>query len=316
MRNISLIGVSFALILGSIEAQSSLASSVNRSELFTKIKIQKNEIKKIGDRLDAVGKEVVEANELLQFIKETFEDTGDPDLVLDDLEEADQVLKDIENEVDSISKKLALINETLKEISNIVRKFKLTRLERELKMAFELLDTVERRFSGDREKVASSRKAFDQLAKKISSSLTAVGGSDLKPVDDSGVEASIVFVDDGRTLRVVGTATGLDPAETYLSNIYDVGSVSEGPGACVPSIFDPKDPDFILPTMFLGFWEVDADGNGRLCAINTNSGADFVPLDKIGTVSVRLIVAPPPAPDAPPMTQLVACGRVNEQRRP
>ncbi len=62
--------------------------------------------------------------------------------------------------------------------------------------------------------------------------------------------------------------------------------------------------------MFLGFWEVDQDGNGRLSVVNTNDGFDYVPLDKIGTVSVRLFVAPPPEPGAPPITELVACGQV------
>ena len=142
----------------------------------------------------------------------------------------------------------------------------------------------------------------------VSSSKVKVGRANLRPIDESGIAARIMFVDDGTTLMVTGKAKGLDPAGSYLSNIYDIGSFPSGPGACGPTIFDPQDPNFILPTMFLGFWEVDKDGNGKLFAVNTNAGADFVPLDKIGTVSIRLFIAPPPAPGAPPVTELVACG--------
>ena len=142
---------------------------------------------------------------------------------------------------------------------------------------------------------------------------TIMGKANLSQTDNSGVKASIQFVDDGTMLMVIGTATGLNPNESYLSNIYDIRSAPGGPEACRPTIFDPGDPDFILPTMFLGFWTVDADGSGTLFAINTNFGLDYVPLDKIGTVSVRRFVAPPMFPGAPPVTELVACGNVAEQ---
>ena len=128
----------------------------------------------------------------------------------------------------------------------------------------------------------------------------------------TNIRAVFSFVDDGTTLTVTGTAKGLDPGETYLSNIYDLDSVADGPDACAPAIFDPRDPDFILPTMFLGFWTVDEDGVGKLFATNTNGGADHVPLDKIGTVSVRLVAGPPTMPGGPPETKLVACGSVSE----
>ncbi|MCG8408315.1 MAG: hypothetical protein MI923_24200 [Phycisphaerales bacterium] len=318
MRNIKLKELSFALVvtLVLIETQSSLALSDDRSELLTKIRIQRTAIKRAGDQLNSVEKGIAEADKTLNVIKKTLDETGDPELVLDDLAKADRILKRIESTINFISTQTASIEAVLKTIAEIVRESGLTKLETELKEAFTLLDETNKRLRSDEEKAESVRKAFGQVADKISLALTAVGRSNLKSVDETGVDAKIVFVEDGTTLMVIGTATGLDPAETYFSNIYDIGSASEGPGACVPSIFDPKDPDFILPTMFLGFWEVDADGNGRLCAINTNDGADFVPLDKIGTVSVRLIVGPPPAPDAPPMNELVACGSVNSRPRP
>ena len=88
--------------------------------------------------------------------------------------------------------------------------------------------------------------------------------------------------------------------------IYDVGSVAEGPRACAPSIFSPADPNFILKTMFLGQWEVDAKGRGKLSTLNTNGGFNFVPLSKIGNVSVRRL--PDGIPGGPSV--LEACGAV------
>jgi len=137
-----------------------------------------------------------------------------------------------------------------------------------------------------------------------------VGNSTLDPADGSIVRARLVFLESGVDLIVLGTATGLTPGSTYLSNIYDIDSVATGPDACLPAIFDPTDPDFLLPTMFLGTWEVDDTGVGRLVAINTNNGEDFVPLRKIGTVSIRQFIAP----GTPPETVLDACGVVSTQK--
>ncbi len=144
----------------------------------------------------------------------------------------------------------------------------------------------------------------------------STGTAQLHPIDDSRVLATIHFADDGVNLLVTGVATGLDPGETYLTLIYDNGSVAGGPRACAPTIFDPGNPDFLLATMLVGFWEVDDDGVGTLTAINTNNGADFVPLEKFRNTSVRRFIAPPPAPGAPPVTELVACGHVASNRRP
>ena len=142
------------------------------------------------------------------------------------------------------------------------------------------------------------------------------GQATLPAINGSGISARIEFVDDGATLTVTGTASGLDPAESYVTLIYDNGSVPGGPNACQPTVFDPNDPDFLLGTMLIGFWEIDPDGNGTLSATNTNFGADYVPLDRFRSTSVRRIVGPPPAPGAPPLTELVACGHVATQPRP
>ncbi len=138
------------------------------------------------------------------------------------------------------------------------------------------------------------------------------GKANLHQINKSGIKARVQFRDDGTTLAVTGTATGLDPGESYLTLIYDTGSVPSGPKACQPTIFDPTDPDFLLATMFIGFWAVDADGQGTLEAVNTNGGFDYVPLDKFKNTSVRLVTGPPPKGSVIPMTELVACGHVSE----
>ncbi len=85
---------------------------------------------------------------------------------------------------------------------------------------------------------------------------TVTGRANLHPIDDSGIKARIAFVDDGATLTVTGKATGLNPGESYITLIYDNGSVPSGPRACQPTIFDPTDPDFLLATMFVAFWAI------------------------------------------------------------
>jgi hypothetical protein len=130
------------------------------------------------------------------------------------------------------------------------------------------------------------------------------GVANLNPSNDSGIQATIVFLDNGSELRVIGTATGLDPNLQYVSLIYDIGS---DPTTCVPSIFDPEDPNFIIPTMCIGLWDVRRGGAGSLSETNIIDDETgervYVPLTKIGTVSVRVGGCAQPHP-------LRACGEV------
>ena len=130
----------------------------------------------------------------------------------------------------------------------------------------------------------------------------------------TGVEAEIEFEDDGSTLKISGEAEGLTPGVPYASLIYDVGSLAEGSDACEPAIFDPDDPNNIIETMFVGFWEVDEDGEGELEATNivddVTGAPVYVPLSKIGTISIRdLTVEGPFGPGSGPAA-VVACGEV------
>ena len=133
----------------------------------------------------------------------------------------------------------------------------------------------------------------------------------------SGVTGVIFFVDDGTTLTITGTATGLTLGIPYASLIYDKESEDDGPEACEPAIFDPAEEGFILPTMFIGFWIVAPDGTGTLSAINIVDDATgmrvYVPLDLIGTVSIRDLTVPNPGPpffDGSGPAAVVACGEL------
>ncbi len=114
--------------------------------------------------------------------------------------------------------------------------------------------------------------------------------ANLQPMNQSGIRARIEFLDDGTTLTVTGAATGLHPAESYVTLIYDNGSVPGGPNGCAPTIFDPQDPGFVLGTMLIGFWNVDSEGIGSL----------FNNVDEI----IQLVVVKP-AVDPHPVTQRI-----------
>jgi hypothetical protein len=132
----------------------------------------------------------------------------------------------------------------------------------------------------------------------------ATGSAQLHQINQSGIKAQISFLDTGSPLNqlvVNGTATGLDPAQTYVSLVYDTGAVPGGPHACEPSrVPSPLTSE----QMFVGFWTVAADGTGTLFAIKT--GSAYVPLSAVGAVSVRVVLGPPPAGFV-----LQACGRVH-----
>jgi hypothetical protein len=123
----------------------------------------------------------------------------------------------------------------------------------------------------------------------------------LQPVDQSGIHALVVLVDTGRELRVHALAQGLDPNQRYVSLVYDTGSRPSGPGAC-----EPTSAALSAAQMFVGDWEPVGRGVRTLQAVKT--GDSYAPLSAIGTMSVRVVVGPPPAGFV-----LKACGRVQTQ---
>ncbi|WP_089937316.1 hypothetical protein [Candidatus Entotheonella palauensis] len=114
--------------------------------------------------------------------------------------------------------------------------------------------------------------------------------SRLEPFEGSGVRAAIAYLDDGTELKAIGFAIGLDPALDAATLIYDRQSEYTGPEACQPQL-PVGDPDDLRNTECVGAWVVAPDGTATLEAANVfdevGGGRIHVPLDKIGTTSVR-----------------------------
>ena len=129
-----------------------------------------------------------------------------------------------------------------------------------------------------------------------------LGAARQHPIDESGIKGTILFLDTGSDtdgLIVSGRATGLDPGATYVTLVYDAASVPAGPDACRPA-------DFSLTStqMFVGMWQVEADGTGTLFA--EKKGDSYAALEQIGSTSIRDVQGP-----IPQGAILVACGRVH-----
>jgi len=102
--------------------------------------------------------------------------------------------------------------------------------------------------------------------------------ANLHPVNQSGASGDISFTEDDAGVHVTGTATGLEPSVgRYISLVYDLGSVPGGPTAC--------EPVEELEDMFVGIWDVDANGNGTLIQVAPPS--EIASLSEVDTVSIR-----------------------------
>ena len=155
----------------------------------------------------------------------------------------------------------------------------------------------------------------------------ATGKANLHQVGKSGIKAKITFVDDGSSITTEGAATGMDPDDSYISPIYDNGSVPGGPFACEPSgevepgiqlVPGTRQNSNELAPMVVGFWAVDGDGNGTLGPVvniiddpfGQPPVAQYVSLDEFDTTSIRA--------ESEPGTEyggfgVVACGEVSAQ---
>jgi len=101
------------------------------------------------------------------------------------------------------------------------------------------------------------------------------------PGSSSGVKGTFTFVDDGsNSITISGEAWGLDPAGTYVSLIYDNGSVPGGPFSCLPTGGDLEgmmlvgNPN-VLPQDLDFTWTVDEFGHGTINAINLLDSGQF-----------------------------------------
>lgn len=105
------------------------------------------------------------------------------------------------------------------------------------------------------------------------------GEAEAEPPTD--VEAEFEFEESGGVLTITGEGEGFEFGEEYISLVYGIGSLVEGPGACEPAGTLEEDH------MFVGFWVVSPDGKATL--IQTPEGASLAALADISTISVRRV---------------------------
>ena len=118
------------------------------------------------------------------------------------------------------------------------------------------------------------------------------------------VKAHFKFHDDGTTLTITGKGNGFEHGESYISLVYGIGSLVEGPEACEPA------GSLAGNLMFVGTWNVSAKGKGTLIQAGPASGAS---LTDIGTISVRrvaMLFSPSPSPGVVTINVLESCGEV------
>jgi len=136
----------------------------------------------------------------------------------------------------------------------------------------------------------------------------ATGSARQTPINGSGIQAEILFLDTGSDVNglvVSGRATGLDPTQTYFSLLYNVGSIPGGPVACTPA--PPPAPQISFAQMFINFWTVAPDGTGTL--FRQKTGSAYVALSDVATVSIRKVT---PGMNPPFFNILQACGEISE----
>lgn len=115
----------------------------------------------------------------------------------------------------------------------------------------------------------------------------------LRTLNDSGISGHLTIRDDGSGLSIRGTAQGLNPANGYISLLYDINSVATGDFACEPAFgIGPATADapgrltidemglvgFAFPDLV---WVVSPNGHAQL------SGTVDVDLDRVRTISIR-----------------------------
>lgn len=118
---------------------------------------------------------------------------------------------------------------------------------------------------------------------------------------------TLSVTDDGSSLTVTGSASGLDPEVVYVSLFYDKRSSAQGSpksgraavnaSACEPGVgtaLGADHPQFLTAGQMeigpgsspgpLAWWDVAPDGSATLGPTSTH---EYVPVEEIGTVSIR-----------------------------
>jgi len=128
------------------------------------------------------------------------------------------------------------------------------------------------------------------LVSSVVAGATTTATANQHPIGGSGIQGRVVFTDNGATLTVDGTATGLTPHVPYFSLIYTLAS---HPGGVSEAKTLPPTSNAIAPCadlnqagtsnidttqMVIGFWTNHNDGSGTLHAVKSATGNSQDPL--------------------------------------
>src|SRR5712691_3335355 len=122
------------------------------------------------------------------------------------------------------------------------------------------------------------------LVSSLAAGATTTATANQHPIGGSGIQGSVLFTDNGSTLTVDGTATGLTPHVPYFSLIYTLGS---HPGGVSETKTLPRTSNAIAACadlnqagtstidatqMVVGFWKNNNDGTGVLHVVKSAHG--------------------------------------------
>ncbi len=128
------------------------------------------------------------------------------------------------------------------------------------------------------------------FATALVASATLTATAEQHPIGGSNILGRVQFVDDGSTLTVDATATGLKSNTPYFSLIYtagsDPGGVAEGKvlppsSSAISPCADMNRAGVSLITttqMVLGLWKNNNDGTGALHTVKSKTGNSQDPL--------------------------------------
>lgn len=140
----------------------------------------------------------------------------------------------------------------------------------------------------------------------LAASTPSLGETRIHPVKkDSHIQAHVHVLDNGSKLQFIGVASGMNPNDTYVSLIYDNGSVSGGKHAC-----EPTNKSLSFAQMFVGSWEPKDSSDRTLSA--AMSGSSYTPLGTFRTMSVREDLGAA-IPNPMDRFQLRSCGLVHQE---
>ncbi len=129
--------------------------------------------------------------------------------------------------------------------------------------------------------IAATTPKTAHAALNIAGSKSLAGASGTRIRQFSTIRADVLLIDDGTNLTVNGQGVGFNASLSYTSFFYGTGSVQYGSLACIP----PNPNNLTATQMITAYWLPVGSTRRTLTVVKT--GASYVPLSAIGTMSVR-----------------------------